>query len=810
MKLGLTARALLTVVGLTLLAVVTFGLLARAISRFDHATAESNTADASIEAANQLEVALFNFTVGERAYLASGNPVFLDRYRLGLRQYRRLSDELVSSVHDPVQLKRVKALSAAIEIFVNRTAVPTVALAQRDLPAARAFLQTAVGEHELADIVTQFDVFIKAEQGEVAEDRAAASAGTRQALEITLAGFFGIVLLAILYVALMERTAVRPIQGLLKATRRISKGELTTRVAERGAAEIRDLERGFNSMAESLEHHRDEIEAQHVELEAQHHEIEDALGQVAEEKAMALELYDFAEQLIAQVDVQPIAQVILERMARAAGAEVGTLYALPDEEATTFSLAAVRGIDAAKLPAAKSPGDGIAARVLEARGPVQTRFGEGGLHVSVFGEHVALHNELHVPLLLGERMVGVVTLGRLHQAPFDEADEQVVRRMADRGSIALNNGLARAQSQQLASRNETLLSSSVDGVRLVDLDGGLIAENAQMREMLEELLGANGAPVEGSHFELAEYVADRTTAPGAYRKGIEEIRANPDVKTEHEFEFAATGRVLRRFTAPVIGTDGVVVGTIFTLREVTGERQLQRLKDEFVATVTHELRTPLTSIVGFVELLLSGEPGVLTDDQRNFLGIVERNSERLLRLVSDLLFVARLEAGQLELERREVNLDTLVAESVEAVRPAAEQGQITVEFAPAGVPVLEADAGRLAQLVDNLLSNAVKFTPPGGGVDVATTVRGDTAILTVSDTGIGIPDAEKDHLFQRFFRASSAAGVATPGTGLGLSITKAIVEAHGGSIAASDRSGGGTTFTVQLPLNAVRVEAAAA
>ena len=92
---------------------------------------------------------------------------------------------------------------------------------------------------------------------------------------------------------------------------------------------------------------------------------------------------------------------------------------------------------------------------------------------------------------------------------------------------------------------------------------------------------------------------------------------------------------------------------------------------------------------------------------------------------------------------------------------------------------------------------------------MATALRGETAILTVSDTGIGIPDAEKDHLFQRFFRASSAAGVATPGTGLGLSITKAIAEAHGGSIAASDRPGGGTTFTVELPLNAVRVEVAA-
>jgi signal transduction histidine kinase len=428
----------------------------------------------------------------------------------------------------------------------------------------------------------------------------------------------------------------------------------------------------------------------------------------------------------------------------------------------------------------------------------------------VFGEHVALHNELHVPLLLGERMVGVVTLGRLHQAPFDETDEHVVRRIADRGSIALNNGLARAHSRQLASRNQTLLDANLDGIRLTDLDGRVTAENGRWVALMQDFVGLpDGDPIYESQWDLCEYVADMTSAPDAYRRNIEEIRDNPLVKLEHEIEFAKTGRTVRRFTAPLIAENGSVAGRIFTLREVTDERQLQRLKDEFVATVTHELRTPLTSIVGFVELLLSGEAGVLTDDQRNFLGIVERNSARLLHLVGDLLFVARLEAGLLELERGEVNLDTLVAESVEAARPAADQGKITVEFAPAGVPLLDADAVRLAQLVDNLLSNAVKFTPPGGHVEVATALRGDTTILTVSDTGIGIPNAEKDHLFQRFFRASSATGVAIPGTGLGLSITKAIAEAHGGSIAASDRPGGGTTFTVELPLNAVRIEAAA-
>jgi PAS domain S-box-containing protein len=228
--------------------------------------------------------------------------------------------------------------------------------------------------------------------------------------------------------------------------------------------------------------------------------------------------------------------------------------------------------------------------------------------------------------------------------------------------------------------------------------------------------------------------------------------------------------------------------------------ELDRLKDEFVALVSHELRTPLTSIRGYLELLLDGEAGDLTDEQRQFLGVVERNAHRLLTLVGDLLFLAQVEAGKLSLEFGAVDLGALAAECVETGRPLAEEKGVTLTLATGPLPLLAGDHARLAQLLDNLVSNGIKFTPAGGRVDVR--IRGERgqAVIEVRDTGIGIPPNEQEHLFERFYRTSKATEQAIPGTGLGLAISKAIVQAHGGLIVVASEDDAGSTFRVSLPV----------
>jgi signal transduction histidine kinase len=229
-------------------------------------------------------------------------------------------------------------------------------------------------------------------------------------------------------------------------------------------------------------------------------------------------------------------------------------------------------------------------------------------------------------------------------------------------------------------------------------------------------------------------------------------------------------------------------------------RELDRLKDEFIALVSHELRTPLTSIRGYTELLLDGEAGDLTDDQRQFLGVVDRNSHRLLHLVGDLLFLAQVEAGKLVLEVGAVDLGTVASESVETARPQAEAKEITLTLATGPVPLVAGDRARIAQLLDNLVSNALKFTPEQGRVDVRVRALDNQAILEVRDSGMGIPADEQKFLFERFFRTTTATEQAIQGTGLGLAISKAIVEAHSGRITVASTQGAGTTFRVALPL----------
>jgi signal transduction histidine kinase len=227
--------------------------------------------------------------------------------------------------------------------------------------------------------------------------------------------------------------------------------------------------------------------------------------------------------------------------------------------------------------------------------------------------------------------------------------------------------------------------------------------------------------------------------------------------------------------------------------------ELDTLKDEFVSSVSHELRTPLTSISGYVDLMLEDEDD---EQKRGYLGIVERNAQRLLKLVSDLLFSAQLQGGRLEFERSEVDLHRLVLQSVESARPRAEAAGIELVLDAEAVPSVDGEAVRLAQLLDNLVSNAIKFTPGGGRVSVHLSPRDGLVRFEISDTGIGIPEDERERLFERFFRSQTALERQIQGTGLGLYISKAIVEAHGGRIGVQSEPGEGTTFVVELPASA--------
>jgi signal transduction histidine kinase len=251
--------------------------------------------------------------------------------------------------------------------------------------------------------------------------------------------------------------------------------------------------------------------------------------------------------------------------------------------------------------------------------------------------------------------------------------------------------------------------------------------------------------------------------------------------------------------SPFFTPEGDFDGAVLAYHDVTELMTAARLKDEFVATVSHELRTPLTSIVGYVDVLLE-DVAEIPPEARPFLLTVQRNARRLHRLVDDLLSDA-LKLGKAELHLGRISLANVVRTcAVEAEKSASANGlTFTLE---AGRSLLEVsgDAERLAQVVDNIFNNAIKFTPRGGHVGCSLRREGDTAVVKISDTGRGIPPDELEDVFVKFFRSPGVQTDAIPGTGIGLAISKAIVEAHGGTIDLSSMVGVGTTFEIRLPL----------
>jgi two-component system phosphate regulon sensor histidine kinase PhoR len=228
---------------------------------------------------------------------------------------------------------------------------------------------------------------------------------------------------------------------------------------------------------------------------------------------------------------------------------------------------------------------------------------------------------------------------------------------------------------------------------------------------------------------------------------------------------------------------------------------LERARRDFIANISHEFKTPLTAIQGFAETLLGG---ALEDDQnrRRFLEIIREHALRLGRLTDDLLKLAQIEAGQMQRETQPVTVAGIIGPCMEVARIRAEQKGLSLEAEyDSKLPVLFGDARSYQEILQNLLDNAIRYTSAGGQIRVKAVAEKSNIVISVADTGIGIPKADQDRIFERFYRADAARSRESGGTGLGLSIVKHLVEAHGGRIRVESEVGQGSTFYVHLPLD---------
>jgi PAS domain S-box-containing protein len=354
---------------------------------------------------------------------------------------------------------------------------------------------------------------------------------------------------------------------------------------------------------------------------------------------------------------------------------------------------------------------------------------------------------------------------------------------------------------------EAILEASNDAILMIDQSGRIAAVNLQFETVFHVpryYLVTRAVPDLLAMRETQDLPTNLTNLMLAY---------GSDTSLSAGGDFEHGDSTLVWYSAPVYTSTGESIGRLFVFRDATYEREVDRMKTEFVALVSHELRTPLTSIRGFTDLILDMGDDVLHPQVKDYVHIVQQNAERLTTLVTNVLDLTRVEAGRVELQRHYYSIQKLVDFAVYSMRQVIEarHQQLSVTIAP-NLPELWVDRDRIIQVLSNLLSNASKFTAQSGHIQLrVNTLGGDTAnypvdvstpaiLFSVQDNGMGIPADEQNRIFERFYRAEQATRQQIPGSGLGLALVKALVELHGGKVWFHSIVGQGSQFYFTLPL----------
>lgn len=377
----------------------------------------------------------------------------------------------------------------------------------------------------------------------------------------------------------------------------------------------------------------------------------------------------------------------------------------------------------------------------------------------------------------------------------DEIDELAssLNRMAARRTAEI-----RALGEE-RDRFGTVLRSMVEGVAVINTQ----EQVAFCNEAFAEVWGVRAAACEGKSVVEVVRQPDMLELIRKALKGEEGLHGEFSIGSARPRSFSAT---VAPIAAPKSSDGGAGtreagrLGAVVMLHEITELRKIEQVRRDFVANVSHELRTPLTAIQGFAETLLGG---ALEDpkNSRRFVEIIRNHASRLSSLTDDLLKLSRIEAGMLEPEVGPVRIEELMESGVEAAQNSAAKKELALELKlTSKLPAVRGDANLLREVLQNLLNNAVQYTPAGGRIEASAAVNNGSVIVTVSDTGIGIPQADQERIFERFYRVDAARSREVGGTGLGLSIARHIVESQGGRIWVESEVGQGSRFHFSVPV----------
>lgn len=402
-----------------------------------------------------------------------------------------------------------------------------------------------------------------------------------------------------------------------------------------------------------------------------------------------------------------------------------------------------------------------------------------------------LRSFFNVPFIVHDKAVGMINVSSCKENAFSEEDIKLIYTIANQASNAIERLQAVIKAEK--SKMESMVESMAEGVIMFDERGEIVVLNPQARRMFG--FGPDEEIISSVLNEKMKTLSLDKTLKESQTKGI---LMTKEIIIHHENRNV----ILNSDIGPVNDKEGKIIGIVIILRDITREKEIDRMKSEFVSTVSHELRTPLSSIKNVISNILAGVTGKIDGRLKDYIEMANEDTSRLSRLIENLLDLSKIEAGKMEFKKGPIDLADVIKSITPSLKDQADTKHISIITSISkGLPKAYADADKIEQVLVNLIGNAIKFTPEGGTITVGAKKPDDSLEVSVADTGMGISFDNLPKLFdrfQQFDRPSGGAGA--KGTGLGLSISKGIVEAHNGKIWAESGLGKGTKFTFTLPL----------
>jgi PAS domain S-box-containing protein len=500
-------------------------------------------------------------------------------------------------------------------------------------------------------------------------------------------------------------------------------------------------------------------------------------------------LYTMAQQIAGNLDLQTVLDTIVDSLRHALGCR-GCCIFLLDGSGQNLEIKAASGLKPHWRKMAKLRlGEGAAGRAAAEARTIYLPDTAQAPGFIFFDEEV--RSLMVAPLLSHGGVIGTINVDDDQPNAFGPAQERLLTIIAAQAGYAVENARLFANVSKQQQQTQAIIQYMADGLLLIDGQGFIVTCNPALAMML----GMHPGQIVGQRVhspDLPSRLAE-ITATTTHRARTGVLSKEVTIETPRP-------RTLQIFSTTVVDDNGTPIGEVRVVHDITRERELEQLKDDFMSTISHELRTPLFSIQGFVQLML-GDENLDPATHKEFLTIIHNQAVQLGEMVNNLLDLSKFDEGKLELEQKPVAMPDLIHQTTLKLQGFAHQQKVKlVPKLPALLPTINGDAQRLEQVLTNLIGNAIKFSNAGGQVLVTAFTRNGELRVEVKDNGIGIPPEALDRIFSRFYQVEDKSERSARGSGLGLHIAQRIVKGHGGRIWAESEAGQGSTFCFTLPL----------